>query len=332
MKAKPAISSPSRSKRTQSKIIFCLAALLFFSCPLLAASTVIYQTSFEASEGYDPRFDLVGQRDWTAEGTGGNGLVISIPGFGQQAYVGFEPPSNKEEFTTIFHPINFKPIPNSAGIIKFSVLMQIVPSTNGFDDDFRWSLYTSGDSPLRLLTIDFEGKNQNTGDIALILEDGTLVPTGFEFGYDGFYTLNLWLDVKRNLWSAHLNDIIIASSQPITTKGTAITIGDIDAVWVLHDTSHPGDNYMMFDDYTITSEDITSIPAILENPGKTTDGLYQFTVIGEAGVSYSVDVSSNLQEWVSLGTFLAPKGGAFTFQDPTSKDFAHGFYRVQEIQ
>ena len=289
--------------------------------PLHSESVVLFKTGFEAIEGYDPQFNLVGQRGWTAEGSGGNGLITQIEGLGQQAYIGFTGPTNQDDFTTIFKPISFQPVPGSDGIIKFSVLMQIVPSTNGFDDDFRWSVYNNDESPVRLLTIDFEGKNEVTGDIAVILEDNTVLATGYEFGYDGFYTLTLWTDVKRNLWSAYLNDFVIVNSQPITTKGTAISVGDIDAVWFLHDAAHPGDNYMVFDNYTISVEDVTSIPALIENFGKDAQGFFGFTVQGEAGLKYSVEVTSDFIRWFSLGTFPAPASGAFTFQDTTSSDF-----------
>jgi len=62
---------------------FFLVALLVFLLPgdSFAASTTIYSTGFEESEGYNPHFSLVGQQGWRGEGSGGNGLFSETNGF-----------------------------------------------------------------------------------------------------------------------------------------------------------------------------------------------------------------------------------------------------------
>ncbi len=295
------------------------------------ASTVIYQTGFEKSEGYDPAFTLSGQRGWVSEGSGGNGLLDAFVDLGQQAYIGFTGPTAADNSTSLFRPIQYQPVPTAASIIKFSVIMEIVPSTNGHDDDFRWSVYNNAASPDRLFAIDFEGRNENTGAIALILDNGQAIDTGYVFGYDGTYTLDVWFDFARNLWSAALNDFVIANSEPITTQNADLSLGDVDAVWILHDLQHSGDNYMLFDNYRVTAEDVTSIPATVQALGMSEDDFFQLRVMGEAGLHYSVEVTIDFQDWFSLGTFLAPPGGTFTFEDTTSKGFPRGFYRVREV-
>ena len=115
---------------------------------LRAQSTVLYETHFERAEGYDPAFDLAGQRGWLIDGTGGNGLLADFfPGLGQQAYLGFTPPSTGA-VTTVWRPINFNPAPAGNPIVHFSVKMQIEKSTQSGDDDFRWTAYITNCSPL----------------------------------------------------------------------------------------------------------------------------------------------------------------------------------------
>ena len=63
-----------------------------------AASTTIFSTGFERSEGYDDQYVLIGQNGWLSFGSGGNGLVTNFfEGFGQQAFIGLTGPTNAGE-------------------------------------------------------------------------------------------------------------------------------------------------------------------------------------------------------------------------------------------
>ena len=81
-------------------------------CAVLSArvqSAVLYETGFEANEGFNIEFDLAGQGNWMVEGTGGNGLVDEFfEGFGQQAYIGFVQPAQGSA-TSVWRPVNFTP-------------------------------------------------------------------------------------------------------------------------------------------------------------------------------------------------------------------------------
>lgn len=290
----------------------------------LGQTTVLYETKFERSEGFDPEKDLAGQRGWVMQGSGGNGLIELIPDLGQQGYIGFQPPTDTNTFTSVWRPVDFDPAPANYPIIKFSVKQQLVRSTEGTEDDFRWSVYNiAGD---RLLSIDFE---TSTSAISYVLEDGNFVSTGFTFDFEGPYDLVIWMDFQRNFWSAYLNDVLIANSQPLTQKNSPLTFGDVDAVWFVRGAP-AGNNYMAFDDYRITAEAITSIPPWLESGGVNTNGFYTFLGYGEKTVKYSVDVTTDFIEWFSLGEFVNEEG-VFQFEDTTSKDFIRGFYRLREV-
>lgn len=307
------------------KSILGLIATLVCGVCLQAQSTVLYETQFERAEGYDPNLDLAGQRGWVIDGSGGNGLLTDFfPGFGQQAYIGFTPPATGV-VTAVWRPVNFNPVPAGNPIVKFSVKMEVVQSTTGGDDDFRWAVYNSDGS--RLFGISFETR---TGSVWFQNEDLVFRDTGWTFAFDGTYDFHIWMDFARNSWTAMLNDIVLANAEPITTTNTSRTLGDIDAVWFINNQAGVGNNFMVFDDYRVTAENRTSIPGILEPVGRNSQGYFTFKVHGQKGVKYSVDVTSDFRTWDSLGEYLNNEG-TFVFEDTTSDQFRFGFYRLREV-
>lgn len=308
------------------KKLWCwIAVCVCFSAGVQAQSTVLYETQFERTEGYDPNLDLAGQRGWLIEGSGGNGLLEDyFPGFGQQAYIGFTPPS-AGTVTALWRPVDFTP-PATNSVVHFSVKMQVVQSTAGGDDDFRWAVYN--DNGNRLFGINFE---TGTQEIWFQNEDLVFQSTGWSFDFEGTYDLHIWMDFARNSWMAQLNDIVLANGQPITTTNTTSrTLGDVDAVWFINNPDGVGNNYMLFDNYRITSENISAIPGILEPVGRTAEGFFRFYIHGQPGVRYSVDVTTDFETWHSLGEYTDPDG-TFLFEDTTAVDFQYGFYRLREL-
>ncbi len=291
---------------------------------LLAQVTVIYDTGFETAQGYDPGKNLTGQRGWLSDGSGGNGLIDGqFVGLGQQAYLGFTT-SDTNVFTSVWQPVNFDPAPANFPLVQFSVTFQIVPSTQGPQDDFRWSFYNiSGD---RLFSLDFE---RTTGNVSYILQDGIFVPTGSKIAFDGFYDLNVWMDFRRNFWTAFLNDSQVATSQPLTQTNSSLTFGDADAVWLLSDPKSAGNNYMAFDNYRVTAEMLSGFPGYVKLQG-ITNGVFTLTASGEKNVKYAVDVTPDFTQWLSLGEFTNTNG-TFDFEDTTSPGFPRGFYRLRPV-
>lgn len=290
-----------------------------------AAPTVLFRTGFEASEGYDSKFTLVGQNNWIGEGTGGNGIVAD-PEAGQLAYIGLWAPTNNDDVLSVWRPINLNPIPSNQTLITFGVALQIVNSTNQEYDDFRWSVYNSAGD--RLFTLDFD----NAGlQISYGLDDGGgFVSTGFGFDNNGFYDLVIRMNFARNTWTATLNDEVIVNSKPITTKGAALNLGDIDAVWLIRKPGSPGNNYMLFDDYSIVAEGSSSIAPKLETRGFAADGTFSVRVLGEAGLSYAIEGSVDLQTWQTLKTITAPASGIFDYSDAEASRTQPRFYRVRQ--
>jgi hypothetical protein len=307
-------------------LAFSLANLL----PARAASAepqIIYYSGFEESEGFESNVTLIGQDNWIGFGSGGNGILTnSFSGEGQSAYIGFAPPEGTSDAFNVLRPLKLAPIATNQTLVTFAVLMQIVDSTNNEFDDFRWSVYNTNEA--RLFTIDFDNASH---DISYGLDDNKgFVRTGSAFDTDGFYELVIQMNFARNLWSASLNGSVIVNSKPITTRGAALNLADIDAVWSIHKPAAPGNNYMIFDDYIVTAEGTASIPPVLEQLGFSSNRMFQLRIYGEQGLNYLIDASSDLRQWQTIREFTAPAGGIFDFVDPGSSRSTSRFYRTRQ--
>jgi hypothetical protein len=301
-----------------------IAGAVCSASALCAQTKVLYEATFEPQDGYDVAKDLAGQRGWAADGTGGNGLIDGLfAGFGQQAYIGWTPPSDTDNFTSVWHPVGFDPAPADNPLVRFTVKFQIVPSTKGSQDDFRWSMYNMVGN--RLFSIDFE---TSTGNVSYVLQDGEFHPTGSSISLDGIYDLDVWMDFRRNQWTAFLNDFLLVNSEKIAQTDSPLNFGDADAVWFLRSET-AGDNYMAFDNYRVTSEQLPAIPGFVEPKGLT-NGVFNLRAYGEKGVKYAIDVTTDFSQWFTLGEYENPVGG-FDFEDKTSTGFRTGFYRMRPI-
>ncbi|RME94110.1 MAG: hypothetical protein D6766_06690 [Verrucomicrobia bacterium] len=315
-----------------------LAAAWFGLAALMAASAlggapgrqVVFYTGFEISEGYrsaESELPLRGQNGWLGSGSGGNGLVRDFfVGLGQQAYIGYLPPAPKDGYLVLWKPLDLPDPQPDRPIWRFSVLMQIVDSTNGQYDDFRWTFYNR--DGIALFTTAFD--NANTGIYFALDDSAEFYDTGFVFSNDAMYELEVILNFARNDWIARMNGVRIIDAQPISTNGVALNLGDVDAVWVAHDPQQPGDNYMLFDEYTVSVEPETVIPPVVEPLGFTDEGDFALLLHGERGVRYGVEATDDLRQWIRIGEPLLDEGW-LVFTDPAANGRQHAFYRMVEL-
>ncbi len=308
-----------------------LTAGVLAVAPRLAAATaapeVLFYTGFEAAEGYDAGKTLRGQQGWLGEGSGGNGLVRDFfEGLGQQAFVGYAPPAPKDEVLSVWRPFNVPAPAPERPVWKFSVWMQIVDSTNGEYDDFRWSAYNTEGH--RLFSLDFDNA---TLEINYLLDDGQgFRATGFTFSTEVIYRLEIWLNFARNNWQAVMNGQVVVDAQPITTTGARLDLSDIGAVWVLHTRGRPGDNYLLFDEYQLTIEPTDHLPATLELVGLNARGEFELYLHAERNRTFALDVSTDLKDWTPLATNRMAEGFWF-FADTTAPGYPASFYRAREV-
>ncbi|PAW88565.1 MAG: hypothetical protein B9S33_04645 [Pedosphaera sp. Tous-C6FEB] len=307
--------------------LICAGLLALLATVLsVPAATLIYRTTFEGHEGYNASFALSGQNNWVQEGSGGNGLVSNfITGQGQQAYIGFTPPTGAGEFLNVWRPINFAPVPTNLSVVTFSVTMMVADSANGRRDDFRWSIYNTNGS--RLFTLDFDN---STEGISYVLDDGGgFVATGFQFTRDAVHELAITMSFGRNRWQAALDGFVLTSPLPITTTNAALNLGDVDAVWAIRTPGTAGDNFLVFDNYTISGDAPVSVPSLL-SVARPVAGQLRLQVQAEQAMRHAIEVSTNLTNWTAVVTNSAPSG-AFEVVDGSPASLPRRFYRVRVV-
>jgi hypothetical protein len=179
-----------------------------------------------------------------------------------------------------------------------------------------------------LLAIDFDTGSTNVG---YFLDGTQYVNTGVQFALGATYTLTITMNFAANLWSATLNSALLATNQPITTTSKQLTLGDVDAVWSVYFPAAPGNNFMVFDNYTITADAIIAPPRPrLTVLGRTTDGQTLLRLYGQDGSQFAIDASTNLVNWTALKTNLVT-GGSFDYDDTGAPAFKRRFYRARWV-
>ena len=320
--------------------LFVAFSLLQFAS--VAQVSNIYSTRFELSEDFDIQYTLIGQgctpagQDcWTGTDSHANGIVTHYffpeEQFGQQqAFIGRFVLTNESGTLNVWRPLNFDPLATALPIVTFSVTMSIYDSfavTNR--DCFRWSIYNTNNGGERLFTLDFDN---TTTEINYELDDEHFVFTDalFENGDQngGDYDLVVTMNFADNLWSAWLNDEQIVDRKKMTTKGLALNLGDIDAVWVNATLGKPGDNFMAFDNYTVTAE---PYPFWLDTIGRLNNGTFLLRLTGEPGRQYDIEVSEDLNDWSLLDPQTVSPDGTVIVDDPTASGYKQSFYRAKLV-
>jgi len=220
------------------------------------ASIGLYYTGFETSQGFTagPAFagpTLIGQSGWAGTGSGGNGILVGADGLsGQQAYVGSTPPTVPGDTgVTVEHPVNYTAVGSQEPIVTFQTTMVINDSTNGSYDDFLWRL--SDSKGHTLFSLDFA--NADLRVYYYLSNSVVRVPTGLEFANNTPMKLVVTMDYTTNKWSATLNGSTLVQNKPITNNNEVLDFGNMAAIWQVDDAAQPGDNYMVFDDYSVVA-------------------------------------------------------------------------------
>lgn len=276
-----------------------------------ALAEVLYATGFEYSEGFDSAYELPWQGGWVGEPYDDSPGAINSSGIisnavappSQQAYVGYFAPNPRSSFVSVWRPVNF--VPTNQPIVQFDVFMNITASSSLTNaDNFRWSVYNMEGQ--RLFTVDFD--NYYT-DVSYFLDgdNPVTIVTSQRFTNDVPFWFSLEMDFGLNQWSAAVDGINFVSRQPITTVGSDLTLGDVDAVWAIYDPDNPGDNFMTFDDYSITSLPAGTASAWLEV--LATDGTaMSLRLHGPDDYRYAIETSTNLVDWLPLKTNMVSAG------------------------
>jgi hypothetical protein len=304
--------------------VICAATSILFVANSLATPVTLYSTEFESTQGYNSNLDLAGQNQWVSDGNGGNGVAALYEGFGQSAYIGYGPLTTSN--LTVWRPVNHNP--TNRPVVTVTLDMSVVDSTNVLRrDEFRWSVYNIDGQ--RLFCIAFDNYDQG---IYHQLDNGTWKTNDWYFDNDLIYTLEIKMNFADNRWSAWLGTAQIITNEVITTKNSARTFGDVDAVWVLRPELNPiaGDNFMVFDNLLITADVAAAPSSTVAAPLAIGGGQYLIRVNGTEGAKFAVQASTNLTSWTALKTNVIT-GGYFDYLDTTAVGLPRRYYRAKWI-
>ncbi len=240
--------------------------LVLHLAPAATSTVTVYSSTFESATGFFTTLPLAGQGGWVASGTAATGIKANqFPGYGQQATLGYTsgtPAGNSVAYV----PLNYTLNTNSSPLIQFSVLMQINGgSSSAYNGVFAWVVRNASGRELFRISFDDYART-----ISYTLDDGAgPVSAGINFNNSAVYSLNITMDFSHNTWNASLSGEYIASGEPITTIGSALTLGDIDASEVFRSMYLPGTDAMLFDNYLVTAGPVLA-PSIVQGPSNQT--------------------------------------------------------------
>lgn len=302
-------------------------ALIFLSSIRGATGELLYATDFsEFDSGEDT---LAGIEGWAGDlpGFGLHGIVDSvIPGAGRSAYLGLN--HSSQDFVAVWRPLNLDPVGRGTPRIEFSVTIGIVDSTNRAYDNFFVTFLNQADELLASINFD-------NAKLLVFLDDATTVSnTEFEFVPDTYYNLVVSIDFAANTWSASMDGDSLFESRRFHGGDRALNLGAVAAEWLITDLADPGNNWMVFDDWSVAAPDG---PAVLspriERIYFESDGALVLEWTGQVGVRYQVHFSDDLLTWrtdLPNSTFeeTTPETG-IRFRDETAASTeGQRFYRL----
>ena len=301
--------------------------------------TILYQTDFSDFPVGDG--NLVGHDGWTSTHLEEDVYGIEEGFFGddnRSGALGFFTPKTTDQFISVFKPLNYDPIENRTPVIEFSANIAIVDSEETeFYDSFHISVFNSEADLLAGIVFD------NTEEHLGIWRSDGLEFYDTDVGFEHFtlYELRLRINFEANTWSAWFGDNELFADAPFTSVDKKFDLGDFSAEWELTDVDNPGDNWMLFDDWTVK--------AISARPGNSTgsrqlsprinlrpNGNISLHWRARPNTRYQVEHSDDLSNWKadlpdSLVT-ATEENVPVTFVDRSRPKGNVRYYRVRRLR
>jgi hypothetical protein len=337
-----------------------ILTLALAACQLLFGGEAYY-TGFESfTVGGDT---IAGTDSWVGSHAGMklNGVMSEaqhgVVGIGNAAFIGGYATTSSTSINKVVNvrrPVNLNPVTLNQEVVTFSVVF-------GIKDSSSASLIT-GSSPARYKRDNFEFLIYNQAGMLLAgvqFDNSTLdsttskprrliyrlawnastsayqyVLTGYNFLSETLETLQFRINYRTNLWTATLSDVPIFQDIPFYTGTATKDLGFVLAKMAVTNTASvtgyilPGDNYMLFDDYTVRTDALTTALTM----SKSAKAAAKLTWNEEAGYTYQAQYSSDCNTWFSNLTgasHTASLTGSSSFTDPTTTVPSKRFYRVK---
>jgi hypothetical protein len=309
------------------------------------ANNTVYSTGFEPADGFALGSPLVGSGGWlgqvsghgltNAAATAGNGITNNaFTGLGQNGYVGgTKAMTNLYDTLLAWPPLT--PISAAATSVVFSTVMIVRPSSTVFEG-YSWNVFNSQSNLLFKLYF-----NDDTGDYGYYLAaDHTTHATGLSFDENVAYGLVVTMNPASNVWNASWSNYTthvvtsIASSQPMAAD-TNRSVAYIAAGWDLNHTNAPGNGFMAFDTYQITSN-LGGTPApprpalAVRSAASGVPTLLRLS--GSNGYGFAIDASTNpsSSNWTALVTNTVTTN-SFDYSDTGAAALPLRYYRARWV-
>ncbi|MEZ5328643.1 MAG: HYR domain-containing protein [Verrucomicrobiales bacterium] len=141
--------------------------------------------------------------------------------------------------------------------------------------------------------------DNSASDFGLLRYDGVeLVHTGLLFVNDSVQGLFVSINFANNTWTARLDGVPVFLDQPFNATDASLDLGSIAAEWEILTPGQPGNNWMLFDEWTVTANAavddeapvISNVPTNITtstDPGKSTAMVHwaEPTAIDNIGVT-----------------------------------------------
>jgi hypothetical protein len=308
----------------------------------IAAAGTVFQTDFEAAEGYVAGTSLLGQAGWhglspiSAEAAGVAVDPQNQPALGQFGYIGgYRIPvlgTNATELTEtkqiVTRNIAYTPGTDGGNVVMIS--MDLVPFYDSPDsfDQFGVAIVNSYQQPLCTVALSTLGSQLVVID--QLDEAGASAP-GVSYVSGNRYELRFELDFGNNTWSAWFGGQVAATKRRLSTAGMAADIGSIAFTWgrytIFPDSS--ANHYLIFDKLRVSAEPPPSLDAsisLTSVPGSLDIDLSIATSPDSAIIlQYSPTLDDS---WEDLESFTVPANGVVTYRHAGVRSLPSGFYRV----
>jgi hypothetical protein len=237
--------------------------------------------------------------------------------------------------------VNLDPVALNQEIATFRLSIGIKDSTTTKRDNFEVLVYNQVGNLLGGLqfdntTLDTSGNPRRL--IYRLYYDTTTTTfryalTSLTFLPETMERLEYRINFRTNRWSAYLSDVPVFEDLAFYS-GSSTTPRNLGSVMVkmavassTTTTILPGDNYVLFDDYSVRTDAIDPVTAEISTSG----GSPVITWNEEAGYSYQLQASDNLSTWtISLpnAQWTATNSGDRSYTDSTTPLPERRFYRV----
>jgi len=262
---------------------------MFLAGALQSHAAETYFTGFESFTAGDDT--IIGTDSWTGSYSGKkfHGVMTEaqhgVAGIGNAAFVGGYSTTVAKGATGssvyVARPVNIDPIALNQEIATFSVVFGIKDSSVTKRDNFEFLIYNQSNVLLGGIQFDNSTLDSTTSKPRRLIyrlswnastSTYQYVLTDYTFLSETLETLTCRINFKTSVWTVSLSDVPIFENVPFYTGTGTMNLGFVMAKMAVTSstasTISPGDNYMLFDDYTLRTD--SPAPAIaVEQPAST---------------------------------------------------------------